>query len=75
MVDCRSPNQDGRDRWGSAGVCGDLWGSVGICGDLWGSAGVCGGLRGSAGVSRDLSFPSLVVVVAASLHWKIPSKY
>ena len=54
MVDCRSPDQDGRDRWGSAGICGDLWGSVGICGDLWGSMGICGGLWGSVGICGGL---------------------
>jgi len=54
VVGCGSPDQDGRDLWGSAGVCGDLRGSVGICGGLWGSAGICGDLRGSVGICGDL---------------------
>ena len=63
-MDCRSPDQDGRDLWVSAGVCRGLWGSVGICEDLqgsmgdcrdlWGSVGVCGGLWGLVGIGRHL---------------------
>ena len=48
MVDCRSPEKDGGDLWGTvgicrdpAGICGDLSGPAGICGDLWGSVGIC----------------------------------
>ena len=64
VVDCRSPDQDGRDLWGSAGIdrglrgsagiCGDLWGSMGDCRDLRGTAGIYGGLQGSAGVCGGL---------------------